>query len=242
MTSAGLGKTVVLVDHPVGKRDDRVSRILAEHGFATEWVRISAGETAPEPGPDYAGAVVYGGPESVNDLTAYPYLKDEMDWIETWIAAEKPFLGICLGAQLLARVLGAPVSRHPEGLHEIGYVEIQPTSSCGFLPAPLSVYHWHNEGFEVPRCAQRLAAGPVFPNQAFRYGQKAYGIQFHPEVCQAVMQRWIREAGEMLAEPGAQTMEQQLDGVRRHDKAMLAWLEGFLDRWLDLAPGRRATA
>jgi GMP synthase (glutamine-hydrolysing) len=233
MTPTGQGKTVILVDHPVGQRDDRVSRFLGERGYKTKWVRLAAGEAAPEPSSDYAGAVVYGGPESVNDLTAYPYLKDEMDWIESWVAAERPFLGICLGAQLLARVLGAPVSRHAQGLHEIGYVEIEPTSTCGFLSAPLSVYHWHNEGFEVPKSAQRLAAGPVFPNQAFRYGRKAYGIQFHPEVCQDVMARWIREAGEMLAEPGAQTAEEQLVGVKRHDEAMVAWLQGFLDRWLE---------
>jgi len=234
MTSAGDGKTVILVDHPVGKRDDRASRFLAARGYATEWVRVADGETPPAPSPAYAGAIVYGGPESVNDLTAYPYLKTEMAWIEDWIAAEVPFLGICLGGQLLARVLGAPVSRHPEGLHEIGYVEIEPTSSCGFLPAPLSVYHWHNEGFEVPASAQRLAAGPVFPNQAFRYGKKAYGIQFHPEVCEKVMQRWLSDASASLAEPGAQTPAEQLAGAKRHDKAMAAWLDRFLDRWLDV--------
>lgn len=240
MTSAGEGKTVILIDHPVGQRDDRASRILAARGYETKWVRVAAGESPPAPGSAYAGAIVYGGPESVNDLTAYPYLKTEMAWIEDWITAERPFLGICLGAQLLARVLGASVSRHPDGLHEIGYVEIEPTSGCGFLPAPLSVYHWHNEGFEVPASAQRLAAGPVFPNQAFRYGGKAYGIQFHPEVCEKVMQRWISGSSRMLAEPGAQTPEAQLAGAKRHDKAMAAWLENFFDRWLDEGPNGAA--
>ncbi|HMB78357.1 MAG TPA: GMP synthase [Kiloniellaceae bacterium] len=242
MTAAGNGKTVILVDHPVGQRDDRASRLLAARGYETKWVRVAAGEKPPAPSAAYAGAIVYGGPESVNDLTAYPYLKDEMDWIEDWIAAERPFLGICLGAQLLARVLGAPVSRHPEGLHEIGYVEIEPTSRCGFLSAPLSVYHWHNEGFEVPQSAQRLAAGPVFPNQAFRYGGKAYGIQFHPEVCARVMQRWLTDASPMLAEPGAQSAADQRAGNKRHDKAMAAWLDGFLDRWLEPAAAGKARA
>ena len=232
-------RTVILIDHPVGKRDDRASQLLAARGYDLQWVRVSDGERAAAPGPEHAGAIVYGGPESVNDLEQYPYLAEEMDWMEGWIAAEKPFLGICLGAQMLARVLGAPVDRHPEGLHEIGYVEIEPTSSCGFLSAPLSVYHWHNEGFEVPGCAERLAAGPVFPNQAFRYGKRAYGIQFHPEVDLAVMQRWIGEASESLKMPGAQPVEEQLAGAARHDAAMAAWLEAFIDGWLPGPLARR---
>src|SRR3546814_18585299 len=79
-----------------------------------------------------------------------------------------------------------------------------PPPADGFLGGPLHVYHWHNEGFEVPASAELLAAGPVFPNQAFRYGDRAYGIPFHPEVGRTVMQRWIAEAAHMLSEPGAQ--------------------------------------
>ena len=84
----------------------------------------------------------------------------------------------------------------------------------------------------MPDCAELLASGPVFPNQAFRYGEKAYGIQFHPEVGREVMQRWIGEAGYMLKEPGAQSGEQQLAGCDRYDAEMAAWLRNFLERWL----------
>jgi GMP synthase (glutamine-hydrolysing) len=143
------------------------------------------------------------------------------------------YLGICLGSQLLARALGGRVSRHEEGLHEIGYVEIAPTpASNGFLPGPLHVYHWHNEGFEVPATAQLLATGPVFPNQAFRYGEKAYGIQFHPEMGPEVTARWMREAAHMLEEPGAQPAERQMADAKRYDPGMEAWLRGFLNSWL----------
>src|SRR3546814_19264276 len=89
-----------------------------------------------------------------------------------------------------------------------------PPPADGFLGGPLHVYHWHNEGFEVPASAELLAAGPVFPNQAFRYGDRAYGIQFHPEVGRTVMQRWIAEAAHMLPEPGAQSVEEQLENGR----------------------------
>ena len=80
--------------------------------------------------------------------------------------------------------------------------------------------------------AELLASGPVFPNQAFRYRQKAYAIQFHPEVSRSVMQRWMRDAGHMLEEPGAQAKEHQLAAAEHYDEPMAKWLRGFLERWL----------
>ncbi len=227
-------KTVLLIDHPVGQRDDRASRCLAERGFALQWCCPGKGETLPASTDEHVAVVVYGGAESVNDLDEKHYLRAEIDWIERWLAGGKPYFGICLGGQLLARALGAPVGRHPEGLHEIGYVEIEPAPGAnGFLAGPQHVYHWHNEGFEVPQTAQLLASGPVFPNQAFRYGEKAYGIQFHPEVTPAVFSRWIEEAGHMLEEPGAQPAEQHHAGAAEHDGAMADWLNSFFDHWLE---------
>ena len=229
-----MSKTIVLLDHPVGKRDDRASQRIEQRGYAVEWCCPGEERPAPEIRDDHAGVVVYGGPESVNDLQRWPYLREELDWIEDWLAAGKPYFGICLGAQLLATALGAGVSRHPGGHHEIGYVEIAPTPAAnGFMDGPMHVYHWHNEGFDVPDCADLLATGPVFGNQAFRAGAKTYGIQFHPEVTPEVFGRWIEEAGHMLDEPGAHSKERQLADSKLHDAAMSAWLDSFLDHWLE---------
>ncbi|MCH8038211.1 MAG: glutamine amidotransferase, partial [Proteobacteria bacterium] len=84
----------------------------------------------------------------------------------------------------------------------------------------------------VPAGAELLATGPVFPNQAYRYGRNAYGLQFHPEVTVPVMSRWMKEAGHMLAYPNAQPRERQLADAERYDAPLEAWLERFLDDWL----------
>ncbi len=225
--------TVILIDHPVGRRDDRASSYLAARGYRIEWCSPGRGETLPEPGHEHVGAILYGGAESANDDGAKPYLRAELDWIGRWLETEKPFLGFCLGGQMLARVLGARVDPHPEALYEIGYVPIKAAEGAdGFLDGVTHVYHWHHEGFTIPEGAELLATGPVFPNQAFRYGPNVYGLQFHPEVPVPVMTRWMNGSGHMLAQPNAHPRERQLADAERFDAPLADWLERFLDDWL----------
>lgn len=226
-------KTVVLIDHPVGKRDDRASRALLARGYRLQWVCAGEGDPLPDPTSEHAAAIVYGGPESANDDTDKPYIGAELTWIEAWLETEKPFLGLCLGGQMLARVLGARVEPHPEDLFEIGYVPIDPAPTAdGFLDGVSHVYHWHKEGFDIPIGSELLALGQVFPNQAFRAGPKVYGLQFHPEVTVPVMTRWMTEAAHMLENPNAHTRERQLADAELHDEKMALWLDRFLDDWL----------
>jgi GMP synthase (glutamine-hydrolysing) len=117
----------------------------------------------------------------------------------------KPFLGICLGAQLLARVLGAVVKPHPEGMTEIGYFPIFPTPAgeSAFWQS-VKVYHWHNEDLSCLRCS-KASRRRDFPNQAFRYGENAYGLQFHPEITRNMLEDGQLKERIMLTLPGAQS-------------------------------------
>lgn len=228
-----MSKTIILIDHEVGQRDDRASARLAEWGYDTRWVCPAKGEVLPDARTEAAGVIVYGGAESANDDTTKPYIRAEMDWIEAWLETGRPYLGLCLGGQLLARVLGAKVEEHPEGLFEIGYVPVEPTGQGnGFLHGVSHVYHWHKEGFEVPSCATKLAAGPVFPNQAFVYNDCAYGLQFHPEVTVPVMERWISSAAHMLENPNAHKADRQRADASQFDAPLSAWLDRFMRHWL----------
>ena len=230
-----MSETVILIDHEVGKRDDRASAHLAAWGYRVQWVCPAKGEKLPDPQTEAAGVIVYGGAESANDDVTKPYIRAEIDWIEGWLETGRPYLGLCLGAQLLARALGAKVEAHPEGLFEIGYAPVEPVPKAnGFLEGVSHVYHWHKEGFDVPAGAAKLANGQVFPNQAFVYGANAYGLQFHPEVTLPVMTRWMTNAAHMLENPNAHPRDRQLTDAARYDPAMAAWLDRFLRGWLGM--------
>jgi GMP synthase (glutamine-hydrolysing) len=121
-------------------------------------------------------------------------------------------------------------------LVEIGYYPIRPTAAGARLgPWPDTVYHWHRESFTLPGGAALLATGDTFENQAFRYGDTAFGIQFHPEVTRLTMHRWTVLGAHRFGLPGAQPRHQHLDANLAHDHAVKAWLASFLDNWLQTA-------
>lgn len=230
-------RTVLLVGHGSARESGRVTPLLNAKGYATEWCCPVDGEALPADSQAYAGAIVFGGVQSVNDAETCAYIRQEIDWIGRFVDAGGRYLGICLGGQLLARALGAEVRHHPEGINEIGYYPVRPTElGRSVMSEPLHVYHWHQEGFDVPSGAELLVAGSDFPNQAFRFGPRAYGLQFHPEVTPEVANRWLDVAAHHLTRRGAQCRVTQSNGMARFDRALHDWLDAFLDRWLDRTP------
>lgn len=139
--------------------------------------------------------IVLGGPISANDEDAYPFLTEELRILEARLAADRPTLGICLGAQLMARVLGAKV--YPTGTHEIGWMPVTLTEAGQHSPlAHLEdiggqVLHWHGDTFDLPEGTERLASTQVAENQAFSKGTNLLGLQFHLEVNPSALERWL---------------------------------------------------
>jgi len=231
-----LSRTVVLLRHS-RERDDLAAQFLAANGFDLLNVYPGHGEALPDPSdPALAAAIVYGGLESANDSQRGSSIPTELAWIEKWLATDRPYFGICLGAQMLAKVLGARVAAHAQGLHEVGYTEVQPAAAASvFLSQRQFFYQWHNEAFEIPHGCRKLASGEVYNDQAFVYRGNAYAVQFHPEVTDAMLRHWLDSAGHLLAAaPGAQQVEKQLQDGRRFTPPVQRWLNGFLRDWLQL--------
>jgi GMP synthase (glutamine-hydrolysing) len=210
-----------------------VGRKLATFGYELDIRAPIFGDALPDDLDRYAGVVVFGGPMSVNDTE--PYLQKEMAWVRRVLAADLPYLGICLGAQLLAKILGAQVAPHPHKLEEIGYYSVYATAAGqGLFPAQMKVYHWHKEGFDLPTGAVLLARGDDFPNQAFRWGDRAYGLQFHPEMTADMVDFWTTQGAHLIGAPNTQSQSVQVDGHRRYYQAVDHWLEAFLKHWLQI--------
>ena len=214
----------------------RCGRKLRERGYQTDYCYPQSGQPLPIGMDGYAGAVVFGGPMSANDDDKLPGIRAQLDWIPAALASGRPFLGICLGAQLLARALGAAVKPHPAGLAEIGYFPVQPTAAGQTVfESPLHVYHWHREGFELPHGAELLAEGDDFPVQAFQSGN-AFGFQFHPDVTYAMMHCWTTRGYDNMGSPGARARHQHFADRAVYDFAERAWLKQFIDGWLARRP------
>ncbi len=226
---------VLIIVHQQHSTPGRVGELLEARGYTLERRCPNLGDPLPDDIEPYAAAIIFGGPQSAND-EHLPGIRAELDWLEqVALPGARPLLGICLGAQLIARVLGAKVGPHPEGLVEIGYHPVYPTAAGGDLfERPMMFYQWHRETFEIPAGAVHLAHNDAFDAQAFRYGGRVFGIEFHPEMTRAMIERWTtsERGAPMLTLPGAQPREAQLEAFERHRPRTDRWLARFLDQHL----------
>ncbi len=175
--------------------------VLREEGYPYRYFDAFK-EDLPEVTDGYSHLVILGGPQSVNDVEKYRYITKEMKLIEDFMHQNKPVLGVCLGAQMIAKVLGARVYKGPV---EIGWFEIELTRPAlvdylfAFFPKSVKVFQWHEETFDLPHNAVRLASSRLVANQAFKYGKCTYAVQFHLEVTPTMVARWREYYRDYLA-------------------------------------------
>jgi GMP synthase (glutamine-hydrolysing) len=231
--SAAAPRTVLAVLHQAHSTTGRIGRLLKALGYAIDVRRPALGDPLPATLARHAGVIVFGGPMCAND--PHDWLQREIEWLEVPLREGAPFLGICLGAQLMARRLGACVNVGEGKRGEIGYYPLNPLPEADALCCeafPRHVYHWHFDGFDLPAGARRLAQGcERYPNQAFRYGANIVGLQFHPEVTYQMMCRWTVRGAHCLDADGAHPAHEHLEGWRQHDAAVERWLSAFLGVW-----------
>ena len=222
------GPRILIVLHQEHSSPGRVGLQLQAMGFDLDIRRPPLGEALPGTLENHAGAVIFGGPMSANDPDEF--IKRETGWISVPLSENKPFLGICLGAQMLVNHLGGTVESHPDGVVEIGWYPIAATQAGeALLDWPQMTYQFHREGFSLPSGATLLATADNYPNQAFRYGKNAWGIQFHAELTRVMMQRWVVRGAHRFCLPNAQAGREHLAGRFVWDRQLRRWLDAFLD-------------
>lgn len=200
-----------------------------------------AGASVPLDLTDHDALVILGGPQTALDDAAYPHMTQVLDLIRSAAVADKAVLGICLGAQLMARALGGRnILGRP---NEFGYHAVSPTPQAkddpvfATMPAQATTFQWHTDSFELPPDAVHLATSAMTRNQAFRLGRAAYGFQFHVEADEQVLRTWsVQLAADMTRASGA---DWSVDAeIARHAQAARRDGTRLIDAWLDQASAR----
>lgn len=176
---------------PLGTLDP----LLKEAGFRIRYVNFGRQPDARPSLEKYEALIVLGGPMNADQIDTFPNLQTEVAILREAVGREMSVLGICLGAQLLAKALGGSVSRNARP--EIGWHDVELTAEglvdpvLGAFAPRQEVFQWHEDGIALPAGATHLASSPVSAVQAFRYGEHAYGLQFHLEASRSLIERWL---------------------------------------------------
>jgi len=222
---------LLVVQHAEAETMGLLKPLCRERKIAWHACRSYAGEAVPLEIKPYQGLVLLGGPMNVDQTDAFPFLKEEIRLLGQALRRQLPALGICLGAQLLAQAAGGSVRHGPSP--EIGWFPIRLTSEgrkdplFSGLPEKFMTFHWHGDTYELPSKAAHLASSERYAQQAFRIGERAYGVQFHGEVTPEMVEQWAGESSSM--DPGP-----LLSGISLYGKEAEEAGKKYLSRFLEL--------
>lgn len=202
---------VLAIQHNRCETLGTIADALGAAGIPFEVVRTFEGRPVPNTIKGFNGLIIMGGPMGVYEQDRHPFLRQEIRLIEDALRQDRPLLGVCLGSQLLAAALGAPVTKGKS--KEIGWHSITLKRAAAQDPlwaeleSSFVAYHWHGDVFELPSGAVSLASSEKTSHQAFRYGRSAYGVLFHMEVTERIIQEMVKAFQDELQSEG-------LDGLR----------------------------
>ncbi len=217
--------------------------VLNERGATIQRVELDEGEPLPD-WRAFDAIIAMGGPMGALDEVDHPWLADEKRLIGDAVRSGLPFWGVCLGVQLLAASLGARV--YPGSAPEVGLLPVTLTDEAladpvfAGMPRELLSLQWHGDTFDLPDGAALLAGSPAYPNQAFRFGSAAYGVQFHLEVSPALAREWAdvpayAESLERVLGPGA--LDRLLAELEARSDGVLSDGRRLFERWLEAVHG-----
>jgi GMP synthase (glutamine-hydrolysing) len=232
-------QTVLVIEHTEGDGPGHFGEWLAARGRPMTLVRVHAGDTIPNDVSTYSGLCVLGGPMSAND-EHLDHIRAALRLVRDALDRGVPVIGHCLGGQLLAKVLGAPIGRSP--MPEIGWHTIEVSDDeagrrwFGDARTPV-VMQWHYEAFGLPAGATHLAGNAACPHQAFEWGGLHLGMQFHPEADRPKVEYWLAkdrsEAEAMGAVATVQAPARIAEGLDRHLRTQRTLSHRLYDRWAE---------
>lgn len=227
-------KSAVAIRHVLFEDLGAFGPLLAGAGFDVRYSDVGDADFAVAETAAADLLIMLGGPIGATEEAAYPFLRDELRILERRLAARRPTMGICLGAQLIARAAGARV--YPNIVKEIGFGSIALTEagtrSClkPFVRDPVTL-HWHGDTFDLPTGAERLASTAACENQAFSLGPNVIGFQFHPEADGRGIEKWLVGHAVELAAAGIDIARVRADAAR-HGDALRRKAHDVLAIWL----------
>lgn len=213
-------REILVLQHVEAEGPGLIGTVAREEGFTLRVTRLFMGERAPRDARPFGAIVVMGGPMGVYDEEEFPFIPDELRLLRSAFGAGVPVLGVCLGAQLMARAAGARVWSGEK--KEIGFYRISLTPEgredrllIG-LPEEFTVFQWHGDTFDVPEGGRNLASSLLFEHQLLKIGTNSYGLQFHIEVTESMVREFL-EAGsdELRSAPYIDAPEKIIEDAKK---------------------------
>lgn len=198
-------------------------------------IRLDRGDAIPD-STGFDGAIIMGGPQSANDES--DYIRAELAWVHEALDAGMPILGICLGSQIMAKASGSQIG--PSPVRELGWYPLYPTEASRHdplfagMPDGFGVFQWHGETFSIHDGMTLVATHPTVPAQAFRLGRAQYGLQFHVEVDEPIIESWIAFGGSERNHLGIEGIHLLYKETALHLASMQQFCREMTTRWLEL--------